>query len=395
MSKQSIAKQRVRRKGQKKLRRQRRLTRRTRQKAAAGFTSAATANVTRQKTPQSWQSESTRPRFRWNMQLAAMLALCLTCVTAFAVPACGGGSKSLVRSFREESVEITSLPKDAEFHLNDIQGSPLVTTDSGGQLLSAAAYHPYGAVRYQKGRHGDPWGFVGNEEDRGSALSDFHVRPYRPELGIFASVDPQSLFQPEKIIGQPSRMYPYTYAAGNPVNLHGAYTASDVSFLQRSFDEAFGSKPYTYSLGKKTYDVKFRLDISEKGAPVAGLPLEGTNKITIVPKQNLGINPVTGNEIIGGATCDKAGCRSATFPIAHLRDGLTVPHEIGHLTGMQHHPDPENLMYKTTYGPEKKALTQSQVNTILDRPMFPGTCLPCTTHKRWRELESGTGLRRG
>ncbi|MGC4070806.1 MAG: toxin TcdB middle/N-terminal domain-containing protein [Polyangiaceae bacterium] len=138
--------------------------------------------------------------------------------------ACGGGEGGShnplpgTKGIRAESVAITTVPKGTEFYLSDGQSSPLAVASSKGEVKSRSLYHPYGQVRNQSASHGDPFGFVGNEEDRGSGLSDFGARPYRSELGIFLAVDPVALFEPEKTIGDPARLLAYAYAGGDPIN---------------------------------------------------------------------------------------------------------------------------------------------------------------------------------
>ena len=159
-----------------------------------------------------------RPGFAgWTLRLVPALALAaIACLSSAAIPACSHDSQVL--TVRDRSVEITTVPDSAEFYLSDIQGTPVVVLDAAGKVVSRSSYHPYGQVRYQTAGHRDPFGFVANEEDRGSGLSDFHARSYRPELGIFLSVDPIALLAPEQIVGQPSKAYAYAYGEGNPVD---------------------------------------------------------------------------------------------------------------------------------------------------------------------------------
>ena len=217
MAKKNVAKRVEQRRARKQLKRQYRLSKRNR--AGTPVWRRPQPKALRPKLVKSLVTTakvSARVK-HWNMQLAAMLALCVTCVLAFSIPACGG-VRSRPLSFREQSVEITSVPKDAVFYLDDIQGSPVAEVDATGEVLSRTDYHPYGHVRYQSGKAGDPWGYVGNEEDRGSGTSDFHARPYRPEAGIFASVDPEALFHPEKFLTKPRKLFPYAYAGSDPTN---------------------------------------------------------------------------------------------------------------------------------------------------------------------------------
>ena len=156
-------------------------------------------------------------RLYWSFTGAASCAL-----AAMVFVACGssGHSKelSVTERLRSESVEITGIPEGAEFYLPDAQVTPLAVTKANGQVRSRSLYHAYGQVRAQSGEHTDPFGYVGNEEDRGSGLSDFNARPYRPEIGIFYAVDPLALFEPEKTIGAPARLFAYAYAGGDPIN---------------------------------------------------------------------------------------------------------------------------------------------------------------------------------
>lgn len=158
-------------------------------------------------------------RTRWRLGVPKTALLTAT-VTAIVFMACGGSgsNRPLTQLARDESVEIADVPADTEFYLLDAQSSPLVITKSTGAVKSRSLYHPYGHVRQQSGEHSDPFGYVGNEEDRGSGLSDFGARPYRPELGAFLAVDPLALFAPEQTIGEPARLFAYAYAGGDPID---------------------------------------------------------------------------------------------------------------------------------------------------------------------------------
>ncbi|HMA93008.1 MAG TPA: RHS repeat-associated core domain-containing protein, partial [Polyangiaceae bacterium] len=156
-------------------------------------------------------------RLYWSCTGAAS---CAVAVMVFV--ACGSSDHrkelSVTQRLRAESVEITGVPEGTEFYLPDAQVTPLAVTKADGKVRSRSLHHAYGQVRAQSGEHTDPFGLVGNEEDRGSGLSDFNARPYRPELGIFYAVDPLALFEPEKTIGAPARLLAYIYAGGDPIN---------------------------------------------------------------------------------------------------------------------------------------------------------------------------------
>lgn len=105
-----------------------------------------------------------------------------------------------------------------EFYLPDAQLTPQVVIKATSAVRSRSPSHAYGQVRAQSGEHADSVGHVGNEENRGSGLSDYRVKPYRPELGIFYAPGSVALLAPEKTIGNPARLQPYAYAGGNPIN---------------------------------------------------------------------------------------------------------------------------------------------------------------------------------
>ena len=165
-------------------------------------------------------------KMRWTLlipstalRLAGVAAsLSFAALGGLTVQACSSDHGSHIPTFREQSVEITTVPDGAEFYLDDAQQSPLAVVSKAASVLSRTALHPFGHVRFQSSKLGDPWGFVGNEEDRGSEISDFHARPYRPELGVFLAVDPVAMLTPEKLLEKPRAFAAYLYAISDPIN---------------------------------------------------------------------------------------------------------------------------------------------------------------------------------
>ena len=182
------------------------------------------------------------PRASSSAVLLGVLAL-----VGFAIQACSSHDAQRASSFRDQSVEITSLPDAAEFYLADAQQSPLAVTTKAASVQSRTALHPFGQVRFQTGTQNDPWGFVGNEEDRGSGISDFHARPYRPELGVFLAVDPVALLSPEKTIGSPNRMFAYAYASSDPITQADANGLTFGEFVHGMWDQGVESLKVTAS----------------------------------------------------------------------------------------------------------------------------------------------------
>jgi RHS repeat-associated protein len=113
---------------------------------------------------------------------------------------------------------IREVPAGAIFYLGDHQGSPVVVTNAKGEVIREKAYHPYGSTRHERGDPTDPYAYVGNEQDRGSGLSDFHARPYREQAAVFLAPDPVAVFHPESVLDEPQRLSAYGYCGGDAVN---------------------------------------------------------------------------------------------------------------------------------------------------------------------------------
>jgi RHS repeat-associated protein len=155
---------------------------------------------------------STTKRFR---NASSALPLTLLIILTWLLPAC---SCSRGEEPPDPPQRIEEVPEGAVFYLSDHQNTPLVLTNTRGQIIRSVAHHPYGSTRYETGDD-DPHGFVGNERDRGSGLSDFKARCYRTQSGIFLAPDPVAAFEPERLPQTPSRLASYVYAAGDPINL--------------------------------------------------------------------------------------------------------------------------------------------------------------------------------
>ena len=128
------------------------------------------------------------------------------------------------------------------FYLGDHLESPVLRLDATGKSMGETAYHPYGAPRHESGGAGDPFGYVGNERDRGAGLSDFKARPYRPELGIFLAPDPVAVFEVERALEEPQRLAAYAYSGGDPISgadPGGQFWAAVAAVVETAVDVAF------------------------------------------------------------------------------------------------------------------------------------------------------------
>ncbi|SEM54378.1 RHS repeat-associated core domain-containing protein [Luteibacter sp. UNCMF331Sha3.1] len=96
------------------------------------------------------------------------------------------------------------------YYYVDHQGTPLVTADSSGEVISMADYRPYGARIL--GTQEDGPGYTGHVHDSESGLVYMQSRYYDPIVARFFGPDPN-----EVRAGNPLQFSRYAYAAGNPV----------------------------------------------------------------------------------------------------------------------------------------------------------------------------------
>ena len=156
---------------------------------------------------------ASRLRGVWNLGRACAALTSLLLIVSFAATGCSGSEAA-----HPAGVEISTVPASAVFYLSDLQHSPLAVSNARAKTVSSTSYFPYGVVRTTQSAGRDPFSFLGNEQDRGSGLGDFHARPYRTDAAVFLAPDPVAVFSPEAAIGAPEHLYAYAYAAGDPIN---------------------------------------------------------------------------------------------------------------------------------------------------------------------------------
>ncbi|MDN2708807.1 putative toxin [Janthinobacterium sp. SUN118] len=115
------------------------------------------------------------------------------------------------------------------YYHNDISGSPLVATDSGGNLLWKENYRPYGdKINIEAAGTDNKIGFHGRPFDNVSGLSYMGARYYDPLLGRFIGIDPQTV-NPDDVHG----FNRYSYGNNNPYRFvdPDGHSPIDVAFL--------------------------------------------------------------------------------------------------------------------------------------------------------------------
>jgi RHS repeat-associated protein len=139
------------------------------------------------------------------------------------------------------------------FYHNDASGSPLLATNSTGDLLWKENYRPYGEkLNQQTAGIENNIGFHGKPFDENSALSYIGARYYNPSLGRFTGIDPQG-FDPDNLHSSNR----YAYANNNPYKYvdPDGHSPLDIGFL-------------VYDIGKLTVSL-FNGGVAEAAIDVA------------------------------------------------------------------------------------------------------------------------------
>jgi RHS repeat-associated protein len=93
----------------------------------------------------------------------------------------------------------------------DITGSPVMATDSAGNVVWKERYAPYGERQVKADDARNSLWFTGKDQDPTTGLSYFGARWYDPLIGRFTGVDPVSFVETN-----PQSFNRYTYANNNP-----------------------------------------------------------------------------------------------------------------------------------------------------------------------------------
>jgi RHS repeat-associated protein len=93
----------------------------------------------------------------------------------------------------------------------DITGSPVMATDSAGNVVWKERYAPYGERRVKADDGRNSLWFTGKDQDPTTGLSYFGARWYDPLIGRFTGVDPVSFVE-----SSPQSFNRYAYANNNP-----------------------------------------------------------------------------------------------------------------------------------------------------------------------------------
>jgi RHS repeat-associated protein len=111
------------------------------------------------------------------------------------------------------NISIRSVHADEiTYYHNDISGTPLLSTNSLGEVIWKESYRPYGdKLNNQTESQANQIGFHGKPYDNESGLSYMQARYYNPTLGRFMGVDPVG-YQEDNL----HSFNRYAYANNNP-----------------------------------------------------------------------------------------------------------------------------------------------------------------------------------
>ena len=99
------------------------------------------------------------------------------------------------------------------YYLTDYLGSVIALAGEDGRIATEYNYGPFGKVSQQGQQVENPFTFTARFYDPETGLYYYRARYYDPELGIFISPDPK-----EKELAHPQDLFPYLYAANDPIN---------------------------------------------------------------------------------------------------------------------------------------------------------------------------------
>jgi RHS repeat-associated protein len=119
-----------------------------------------------------------------------------------------------------------SAPYLTTFHA-DTAGSPILATNSSGDILWKEHYTPFGERLANKVTGSNTQFFHGKEQDSSTGLQYFGARWYDPSIGRFMGVDPAGLdAEDEGDSGLVHEFNRYAFSANNPYK----YTDPDGRF---------------------------------------------------------------------------------------------------------------------------------------------------------------------
>jgi len=140
-----------------------------------------------------------------------------------------------------EEGTVLVLGEGDELLLSDAIGSLTETTSGSGKAKASSATFPYGLTRYDSS--GESRKFANTPRDQGVGLDQMGARAYAPELGVWTSVDPVSLFDVTRAIGAEATLAnPYSYAGGRPTVLVDPSGMWGESFKAWVKDKAEGAR---------------------------------------------------------------------------------------------------------------------------------------------------------
>lgn len=220
------------------------------------------------------------------------------------------------------------------YYHNDAVGSPVVMTDSSGNVIWRADYEPFGDEWTLNETVPNSHRFTGKEVDLETDLHYFGARHYDADLARFVSIDPALLNgQPASAIRIPQRLNFYAYSTNNPYR----YVDPDGRFVETAFDivslgisiSAFYEAPSLINAAALAYDaISTAVPFLPGGAGVA---VKGARIAAEVRYAQKGVSSTFRHGEFAGKTIEvvATGLKSGTIKAEQLpikiieREGVT------------------------------------------------------------------------
>ncbi|GAA0264620.1 RHS repeat-associated core domain-containing protein [Rhodanobacter caeni] len=285
---------------------------------------------------------------------------------------------------------ITTHARTVTYVYTDPQGTPLIETDTSGNITAQFEYTPYGRPVVSIGAAPNGPGYTGHVNDPDTGFVYMQARYYDPVMGRFLGVDPA---RPSP--GNPYNFNRYAYANNNPLRFTDP-TGEATAYLSSNGNviivQKFINTSKTFSDAEISNEGK-RFDgttSTGKSTTVLFVPGDSTDEdvVTISSDANLDDTSTDGNkrshtDMIGGRkitlAINAAGISTAGHELAHVlragdqyKDGI----DAGGKTLEKDVPGPPSLM-KTSGDNNPNQQTIDEIYNGIKSP--ENTIIPCTS----------------
>jgi Rhs family protein len=261
------------------------------------------------------------------------------------------GKTRRVSGFAEGLVALLAMVGEVRaetvtYYYTNQQGTPLVTADSAGNILTSADYRPYGTRALGVPDAGP--GYTGHINDPDSGLVYMQARYYDPGVGRFLSTDPV-LSEPGSLV----RFGRFAYANNNPIT--NVDPDGRVAIVTRMKDGSVRVQYPVAFTGKEASDANkatFKAQVADMSGTyhINGADTKVSFEVTGIKTGLFSGTPSKAQnaiELMKGPTSDPTGRSNADVGGNHATirtddrfDEGIVKHEMMHIGGLDDIKDP-------------------------------------------------------